>query len=385
MPVLNGTPNDDHLIGTDFADDISGLAGNDIIEGLGGDDVIDGGDGNDTIDGGDGVDDINGGDGNDTIDGGLGQDYIDGGAGDDLIRAGSSSNFVLPEFIRDGAGNDTVYGEADEDWIYASPGDDYYDGGTGGFVQFFENDHVSYGDALAGIVIDLRLPTGHVRSVGTSDAAGIGIDTLVNIESIGGTAFGDTMIAGALGIAFSGGDGNDALTGGSGSDRLFGNAGNDDLDGGGGVDTLTGGTGGDTFWGTAADQNGDTITDFARGDRIVVTDASLGPTVGLIMGPSGTQLSFGSMSLILSNVRNPSFAIGAAPEGGVQISFGGPSIILSSAVVDDPTWGAFASQAIFSPLREIPDQCAEHASLFGDMQFPTPLILQTIENLFIAA
>ena len=44
-----------------------------------------------------------------------------------------------------------------------------------------------------------------------------------------------------------------------------------------GADSLTGGAATDTFRDTAAGLNGNTITDFAAGDRIVITDATLRP------------------------------------------------------------------------------------------------------------
>ena len=44
--------------------------------------------------------------------------------------------------------------------------------------------------------------------------------------------------------------------------------------GGGGADILSGGTGNDIFRDIAANLNGDTITDFAVGDSIVITNAS---------------------------------------------------------------------------------------------------------------
>ena len=186
---------------------INGTAGDDTLNGTSGDDTISGLDGSDTIDGGDG---------NDTIDGGPGRDYIHGGNGDDVIHGGSSDNYIFPEYIWDGAGNDTVYGEGDQDVIYGSPGNDYYDGGTGGAYQPFEGDGVIYADAAAGIVVDMRLASDQVQSAAPGDAANIGVDTLVNIEGVTGTAFDDVMTANDNGMAFNGGAGDDQLTGGAG-------------------------------------------------------------------------------------------------------------------------------------------------------------------------
>ena len=127
------------------------------------------------------------------------------------------------------------------DVIYGSPGNDTYDGGnTTSGVSGLDFDSVRYETALAGIVVDLRLSTGQVRSVGNADAAAIGVDTLINIEAVYGSNFDDTMRAadGSVGnAALNGQGGNDTLIGGSGGDTLSGGAGDDLLDGGGGRDT----------------------------------------------------------------------------------------------------------------------------------------------------
>ena len=154
-----------------------------------------------------------------------------------------------------------------------------------------------------------------------------GIDRVVIGTGFGMTA--DTTGLTALNVDASvasnrlliiGNDGANTLLATAFNDTVFGGEGDDQLSGLAGVDTLTGGAGADTFRDTSVGLNGDTITDFARGDRIVLTDATLGLTVGLIVGSSGSQLTYGSTSLFLSNVRNPSIAFSAAAEGGVQIS-----------------------------------------------------------------
>ena len=63
---------------------------------------------------------------------------------------------------------------------------------------------------------------------------------------------------------------DNTLESGAGDDTILGQGGNDILVGGAGADTLTGGTGGDVFVYGAANEAGDTITDFSlsQGDRI---------------------------------------------------------------------------------------------------------------------
>ena len=174
--------------------------------------------------------------------------------------------------------------------------------------------------------------------------------------------------------------------GGSGADRIIGNGVANVLSGRGGSDTLTGGDGNDVFLDTIANLGGDTITDLARGDRIVLTNATLGLAVGLNAGPSGSLLIFGSTSLFLTGWSNPSIAIGAAPEGGIQIFLGGPPIILSSAVVPAGPMGAEPlSQTKLAAWSEVQGDYAEHAFLFDAAQFPGPHVLQTADDLFVVS
>jgi Ca2+-binding RTX toxin-like protein len=84
-----------------------------------------------------------------------------------------------------------------------------------------------------------------------------------------GTAGVDTLAGlagtdGLFGLA-----GNDTLRGGNGTDLLSGGLGDDLLEGGAGHDSLHGGAGNDTFeYKKASDADGDSIQDFAAGDRI---------------------------------------------------------------------------------------------------------------------
>ena len=119
--------------------------------------------------------------------------------------------------------------------------------------------------------------------------------------------------------------------GGSGADTLIGNS---------AANSLTGGNGNDTFQGTLANLGGDTITDFSRGDRILLTDAAQGLSLSL----DGSVLTYGSASMNLSNLNNASIATGAAPGGGVQIFFGGPPIVASAG--PNASASAFAASAM---------------------------------------
>ena len=215
--------------------------------------------------------------------------------------------------------------------------------------------------------------------VDTLDYSGFAGNQLINLNSETfsniGSLVGNVVIARGTVI--------ENAIGGSGADTLIGNGVANVLSGRGGSDTLTGGNGNDVFQDTIANFGGDTITDFARGDRIVLTDANLGFAIGLVVGTSGSQLTFGSSSLFLSGVRNPSIAIGAAPEGGIQLFLGGPPIIVSNALV--PDWPASmkpSSQAALGASHEYPAEPADHSFLLGATQFFDPLNLRTADDFF---
>ncbi|MEH6475104.1 MAG: calcium-binding protein, partial [Sneathiella sp.] len=120
-------------------------------------------------------------------------DVIDGGDGDDLL-------------FGDG-GNDTLSGGAGHDTLIGEAGDDSLDGGEGYDHAFFDN-------VSAGITATFSAVT-----TVTGDA-GIGTDTLVDVEKIRGSEFNDTLTAdgtysGTYGDfnVFEGGDGDDSITG----------------------------------------------------------------------------------------------------------------------------------------------------------------------------
>lgn len=156
----DGTPGDDDPFdGTEDDDTLDGLGGNDVINGFGGNDTLIGGDGNDTL---------NGGDGNDEIFGDLGSDLLFGGAGDDILEGGGGASDAL-------------------------------DGGDGIDTASFEN---------SGNRVIVNFSDGTASS---GQATG---DTLVNIENITGSAFGDVLTGDSGDNILSGGAGNDALNGG---------------------------------------------------------------------------------------------------------------------------------------------------------------------------
>ena len=239
--------------------------GNDVIEGGAGNDQLVGGMGNDTLRGGSGDDILVGGIGNgtiaglstvytndggmDTFDGGEGSDtayayYTDqvGGisfnlanvAGNSAITMGGAAygSFTSIERVifRGGSGNDTVTGGGTLDTLVGNAGDDVLNGWLGNdtlsgglgndtLIGGEGLDTATYVNSTAGVTVDLRI-------AGAQNTGGEGIDTLVDIEYLTGSNFGDTL------------RGNDVfnllvdntVSGAAGqTDSLFGYGGNDSI------------------------------------------------------------------------------------------------------------------------------------------------------------
>jgi hypothetical protein len=138
------------------------------------------------------------------------------------------------------------------------------------------------------------------------------------MDPITGTE-GDDFLTGDVGDdTIYGLGGNDTINGNAGNDTLDGGAGNDILSGGSGADTLIGGSGIDTFSNTVAGLNGDTITDFSTGEKIVIIDANI---ASFQFSLSGHTLTYTGGSLTLTSVPSAvSIVASAATGGGVQLT-----------------------------------------------------------------
>jgi Ca2+-binding RTX toxin-like protein len=247
---------------SDFDDNLSApSSANWSVNGLAGNDTITGGRGNDTL---------NGGEGNDILSGGLGNDtYVVDSASDIIIEAsaqgtdtvqssvtfylaanverltltgtsaiegygntlnntitGNSGNNILDgdagnDTLIGGAGNDLLLGGSGADTLRGGSGDDVLDGGVISAVttgQYsVDGNTVNYSDSAAGATINLA--TGIAL-----DGFG-GTDTLVNINTVVGSAYADIITGSA---------GNDKMV----FEEINGGAGNDTLDGGAITDTI---------------------------------------------------------------------------------------------------------------------------------------------------
>lgn len=149
------------------------------------------------------------GDGNDTIvntgtiaggaDLGAGDDLYTGGGGAEAAAGGDGQDWLVSgggvDTLTGGAGNDSVWGGDGNDLLDGGAGDDTIDGGAG-------IDTVSYALAGAGVEIDLSLVEDQLTR-------GAGVDTLISIENVIGSAFADVLAGNAAANVLTGGGGND--------------------------------------------------------------------------------------------------------------------------------------------------------------------------------
>ena len=130
-------------------------------------------------------------------------------------------------------GNDTLVGKSGNDALEGLAGNDILDG-RGGI------DTAVYEHAASAV----RISLGRLSAQDTGD----GKDTLIGIENLSGSAFGDTLIGNDRNNQLDGRAGADRLDGGAGNDHLIGGGGNDILIGNTGADLMEGGAGNDTYY-----------------------------------------------------------------------------------------------------------------------------------------
>ncbi|HEX8214373.1 MAG TPA: hypothetical protein VF582_02760 [Allosphingosinicella sp.] len=163
-------------------------------------------------------------------------------------------------------GADRIAGLAGNDWLIGGAGDDGINGGQG-------FDIASYETAGSRVFVNLSITV-------AQDTGGGDTDTLIGMEGLGGSIYGDRLVGDAnnnLLMGFDGADvlggsagsdelrgelGNDRLIGGAGADLLLGNGGDDRLDGGAGADRMEGGNGNDTY---VVNSAADIVTETATG------------------------------------------------------------------------------------------------------------------------
>ena len=229
------------------------------------------------------ADDIVTGSGDVTLDlGFIGLDSFTGGSGDDTITGGATDDVFVGNL-----GNDSFFGNDGDDVLNGGGGADILDGGAG-------NDTASYEDSPNRVVINLLADT-----ASSGHAAG---DTLISIENLIGTEFGDNLRGNFGDNVINGGNGQDVLIGYNGDDMLFGGNADDAINGGAGADFIDGGAGFDQArynGSTAAVQidlgAGTAFGGSAQGDTLVNIEAVFGSLFNdMITGDAGNNYLYGS-------------------------------------------------------------------------------------------
>jgi|GEM_PF-1140959 len=222
---VSGTAFDDNLNGDYQANSLIGGNGDDILFGGGGIDSLNGGAGDDGLNGGDGIDwaqywsapsgvTVNltqttaqntGGAGIDTL---WNMENLNGSTYHDKLTGNNLNNVLLGN-----GGNDVLLGNEGDDSLSGGGGNDTLNGGVG-------SDWAQYWQAKAGVTVNLAQTT-------AQNTGGAGIDILLGIEKINGSAFNDKLTGNHLANILLGGSGNDLLNGSLGTDLLKGGIGQD--------------------------------------------------------------------------------------------------------------------------------------------------------------
>ncbi|MBN8506621.1 MAG: hypothetical protein J0L58_19315 [Burkholderiales bacterium] len=335
--------------------------------------IISTGSGNDRIDNSNALADG----GHDDISTGAGNDWVNAGKGNDLLSTGNGNDILIG-----GAGNDTLIGGA---------GDDLYDVDSVGDVV---TELVGEGTDTVQASVTHTLGA-HVENLVLTGAAALNGTGNTLDNHLTGNSAANTLSGGAGNDTLDGGAGNDTLVGGSGDDtyivesagdvvtelsnegtdtvrasvsytlgnhvenlvlagsafKATGNALANILTGTGstnvitglaGADVLTGGGGADHFVDSAANLNGDRITDLATDDFITITGVRF----------SGARYNAATGVLELDTAGNNSFATRIQLPTGLSGEF----LCLSSP----------ANEAAATQVRLMPDTDGDGVADYRD-------------------
>jgi hypothetical protein len=130
MATLEGTPNNDVLIGFPGSNSLSGKLGDDTLFGAEGEDQIFGNQGNDYILGNQANDTLYGGKDSDLIQGDANEDWVFGDNGNDTLEGGQGNDFVRGgkenDLLSGNEGNDVLFGDSGADTLSGGDGDDVF-------------------------------------------------------------------------------------------------------------------------------------------------------------------------------------------------------------------------------------------------------------------
>ncbi|WP_282445552.1 putative Ig domain-containing protein [Massilia antarctica] len=273
---------------------VTGTAAGDELNGTYDNDIILGGEGNDRLNGQGGDDWLVGGDGNDLLDGIEGNDYLDGGAGNDTIRVGNGASVMR-------------FGRAsDHDWVEAPQAD--------GAMTVLLDAGITGADITLSVIHRGPHPDLMIK-VGGSGADITVRDYFVLMADRPASAFALQFADGTLWdgtilgkLVLRGDMGSDVIDGTPGNDHIDGAGGNDLLRGLEGKDLLLGGTGADTLLGG----EGDDTLDGGQGDDIL--DDQSGNSTYVFARADGRDVILNNTKAFETRYQTISFANGISPD-----------------------------------------------------------------------
>lgn len=297
--IVNGTPGDDRLIGSNSDNYFGARAGNDTIRAGGGNDILNGEAGNDTLDGEEGTDlaTYEGAGAGVTVKLWLAGPQDTGAAGIDTLISiedllGSVHADVLhgdagANVIDGGRGADLLHGARGDDTYYVTAGDTVLEYSNAGFDTVYASESFTLGsnietliltgtvssDATGNMLANLLVGTDgnnmldgrggddtmeglrgndtyRVNTLGDTviEQAGGGSDTvLARISWVLGDNFENLVLEG-LALRGTGNEADNAVIGNAAANTLLGRGGDDRLEGSTGADLLIGGAGRDLIY-----------------------------------------------------------------------------------------------------------------------------------------
>ncbi|MBY0332294.1 MAG: hypothetical protein K2X49_16675, partial [Acetobacteraceae bacterium] len=200
--TINGSAQDNRIVGNTGADSLNGANGNDVLDGGLGNDRLDGGAGNDTARGGAGADAVIGGAGDDSLEGNDGDDRLRGDAGRDTLLGGAGADTleggddadrlrgdVGADVLSGGSGDDTLTGGEGADTLTGGAGKDAYyvstEGGTDTVTDFSTSDAL-----IIALVTGMPVPT---QKVTLADNPAIPFEERYTPSSAAATAIYDPV------------------------------------------------------------------------------------------------------------------------------------------------------------------------------------------------
>jgi Ca2+-binding RTX toxin-like protein len=188
--VLGGTPGNDVLTGSGYADRISGGAGDDTLIGRLGGDILDGGPGNDTVDYSVSLEEV-------YVD--LRQPQQIGGHadGDVLISIENVIGSAYNDFLTGDSGDNRLTGGYGNDNLEGLGGNNTLDGGRGNDTLWIGDSGVAYGGRGNDIIHGAPVGTGTLYGQEGNDTLDASGATAAAVEYMFGGAGDDTLIGGA--------------------------------------------------------------------------------------------------------------------------------------------------------------------------------------------